>query len=380
VSDCVQTRSRGHCDPRFAAIRQAFEENFAHRGEVGASVAIVHRGELVVDLWGGSRDAAGTLQWDADTLVCVQSVTKEVVALALHIAADRGLVDLDAPVARYWPEYASAGKQDTKVKWLLDHRAGVPVAADATPGMAYDWLRMTEALARTQPLWEPGTTPCYHSANYGFLVGAVLWRVTGMMPSAFIREHVAGPLGIEFCIGLRQEEEARVATFLGASEHVSATWVAAGDDNIFGRSWRIFWPDEDYNSSDWRQTEIPSVNGHSNARSLARICAAMAEGGTLGGVRLLSPAAVTRAAEIQWTGTDAIGRYLSMSLGFIMTTPSFPTTGPRAIGMSGAGGATAFGDPDRQLGFAYTMNSMYPGPERSTRSAALVEALQSCCA
>lgn len=378
MSTHTQIRSHGRCDPRFAAIREAFEENFTRRGEVGASVAVVYQGELLVDLWGGYRDAAGTSEWEADTLVCVQSVTKEVVALALHMAADRGLVDLDAPVSCYWPEYGQAGKQGTKVRWLLDHRAGVPVAENAMPGMAYDWRRMTEALARTEPLWEPGTMPCYHSANYGFLVGEVLRRVTGRMPSDFVREHIAQPLGIEFCIGLRPEEEARTATFLGATEHVSAQWVAAGDGNIFGRSWRIFWPDEDYNSEDWRRSEIPSVNGYSNARSLARLCAAMAQGGRLSDVRLLSDAAMSRAAEIQWTGTDAIDRYLSLSLGFIMTTPAFPTTGSRAIGMSGAGGATAFGDPDRSLGFAYTMNSMYPGPERSTRSAALVEALQSC--
>lgn len=369
----------GRCEPRFAPVREAFARNFAERGEIGASVCVTLDGAPVVDLWGGFTDAAQTRPWEADTLCCVQSVSKEIAALALHMAADRGLIDVDAPAARYWPEFAQNGKEAAKVRWCLDHRVGIPVAAGATPGLAYNWERMTAALAATPPMWEPGTTPCYHSANYGFIVGELLRRVTGRSVGTFVREEIAGPLGVDCAIGLAPREEARVATFLDKETHPSQAWIDEGT-NIFARSWKIFWDDEDFNSPDWRRSEIPSVNAHTNARALARICAAMAGGGAVDGVRLLGEETMRRAAEVQWTGRDVQDRPLSLSLGFLMATPQFPSTGPSTIGMAGAGGATAFADPDRQLGFAYVMNAMDPSPTLRPRPAALVEALKGCLA
>ncbi len=363
----------GTCDPRFASVKDAFYENFKSRGEVGGAVSVTVDGETVVDLWGGTTDAGGATPWKSDTLVCVQSVSKEITALAVHMMVSRGLIDVDAPVTDYWPEYGQNGKEGTTVRWLLDHRAGVPVVDGATPGMGYDWEAMTAGLARTAPMWEPGTTPCYHSANYGFLIGEPLRRVSGMSVGEFVRTEIAEPLGVDCFIGLRPEEDARTATFLNKENHPSQRWIDEGT-NIFARSWKIFWDDEDFNSPQWRQAEIPSVNCHTNARALARICGMMAMGGELDGKRFLSRETLDRAGGVQWTGNDVQDRYLSLSLGFLMPTDSLSATGPRALGMSGAGGATAFADPDNRIGFGYTMNSMDPDSGKP-RPRALVKAL-----
>ena len=369
----TETNIEGFCDPRFASVKDTFYRNFKERGEVGAAVSVTVDGETVVDLWGGTTDRAGKSAWQSDTLCCVQSVTKEITALAFHMLVSRGLIDVDAPVTDYWPEYGQNGKEDTKVRWLLDHRAGVPVVDGATPGMAYDWEAMIQGLSRTAPMWQPGTTPCYHSANYGFLIGEPIRRVSGMSVGEFVRKEIAEPLGVDCYIGLTDEEDARTATFLNKENHPSQEWIDEGT-NIFARSWKIFWDDEDFNSPDWRKSEIPSVNCHTNARALARICGMMALGGEMGGHQFLSRKAIEDAGEIQWTGHDVQDRLLSLSLGFLMPTESQTATGPRSLGMAGAGGATAFADPDNRIGFGYTMNSMQEGPGKP-RPLALIKAL-----
>lgn len=363
----------GNCHPRFSPVKDAFYRNFIERGEVGAAVAVTLDGESVVDLWAGFKDAAQTRLWESETIVCVQSVSKEIVALAVHMAVDRGLLDVDAPVVKYWPEFGQHGKEDTKLRWLLDHRAGIPIADNATPGMAYNWDAMVKSLARTTPLWTPGTTPCYHSANYGFPLGEVLRRVTGKSVGSFVREEIAIPLNIPCFIGMTPDEEKNVAAFLDHETHPSYAWSLEGE-NIFAKSWKIFWDDEDFNSLGWRRAEIPSVNCHTNARALAKICGLMSRGGELDGVRLLSQSTLEKAGEVQWTGVDVQNRNLSLSLGFLMPLPGARVTSHKSLGMAGAGGATAFADPDNRIGFGYTMNSMDPSPAKP-RPAALQAAL-----
>ncbi|MBI2726254.1 MAG: beta-lactamase family protein [Polaromonas sp.] len=368
---------QGECHPRFSLVKDAFYRNFTERGEVGAAVAVTLDGESVVDLWAGFKDAAQTRLWESETIVCVQSVSKEIVALAVHMAVDRGLLDVDAPVVKYWPEFGQHGKEDTKLRWLLDHRAGIPITDHATPGMAYDWNAMIESLARTVPLWKPGTMPCYHSANYGFPLGEVLRRVTGKSVGAFVREEIASPLNVPCFIGLTPDEEKNVATFLDQETHPSSAWSLEGE-NIFAKSWKIFWDDEDFNSVGWRRAEIPSVNCHTNARALAKICGLMSLGGELGGVRLLSQSTLEKAGEVQWTGVDVQNRNLSLSLGFLMPLPGARVTSRKSMGMAGAGGATAFADPENRIGFGYTMNSMDPSlakPRPAALQAALISSL-----
>lgn len=207
----------GHCDPRFSAVREAFEENFRQRGELGAAVAVTVGGVTVVDLWGGWADAARARPWERDTVVNVWSTTKGPVALAAHLLADRGLLDLDAPVARYWPEFAAAGKEGVLVRHLLSHRAGLAGLREPHSFEELcDWELTTRRLAATEPWWEPGTRSGYHALTYGFLVGEVVRRVTGMLPGAFLRKEVTGPLGIDFTIGLPEEEAHRAAELVHA--------------------------------------------------------------------------------------------------------------------------------------------------------------------
>ncbi len=207
----------GHCDDRFTAVRTRVEENFRERGELGAAVTVRAGGETVVDLWGGWADAAHSRPWDRDTVVNVWSTTKGPTALCAHLLADRGLLDLDAPVASYWPEFAAAGKQDVPVRHLLSHRAGLAGLREPhTLSELYDWELTCARLAATEPWWEPGTRSGYHAITYGFLVGEVIRRVTGLLPGKFLHREVTGPLGIDFTVGLPEKESGRAAELVHA--------------------------------------------------------------------------------------------------------------------------------------------------------------------
>jgi CubicO group peptidase (beta-lactamase class C family) len=289
---------------------------------------------------------------------------------------DRGLVDIDAPVARYWPQFAQAGKADLPVRYLLDHRAGLPVIDHAWPGIAYDWEAMTAALAAQAPMWEPGSTPCYHTTAYGHLVGEVIRRVAGKSPGAFLRDEIAGPLGIDFHIGLAPQAEARCAQFIRTTEHAMLRQAVEESSTLFTRAWSVFARDEDLNSPQWRRCEIPCCNGHGNARALARLCGALARGGELDGVRLLRDATLRRAIVEQWEGTERVGRYHRYSLGFPLNcakqTPMGPN--PDAYGFLGAGGQTGIVDPQARVGFAYATNKMDPAIGLGERATRLIEA------
>ena len=226
----------GRCDPRFAAVRDAFAANFAAGREVGASFAATVEGEPVVDLWGGHADAATTRPWERDTIVNVFSTTKAMTALCAHLLVDRGLLDLDAPVARYWPEFAQAGKERITTRHLLTHSAGLAALRRSLPTEAlYDWTRMVEALAAETPWWEPGSANGYHAMTYGYLVGEVVRRLTGKTLGRFLRDEVTAPLGADFHIGLAPSEDARVAEMVppsaaeaaAAYPSMQASWPAS---------------------------------------------------------------------------------------------------------------------------------------------------------
>jgi CubicO group peptidase (beta-lactamase class C family) len=211
----VVPQLQGACDPRFAAVREAFAENFAKRGDVGAAVCVYVEGKPVVDLWGGFADAARTRPWERDTIVSVASTTKGMTTLCTHMLVERGLLDLDAPVTRYWPEFAQAGKDTIPVRWLLSHRAGLPaIRRDMSPQSLYEWSAMTAALAETEPWWQPGTQHGYHAMTFGFLIGEVLRRITGKSVGQLLRAEVTGALGADFFIGVPEAEDARAAEVL----------------------------------------------------------------------------------------------------------------------------------------------------------------------
>ena len=380
----AEVRIEGTCDPRFERVREAFAENFASRGEVGAAVAVTIDGRPVIDLWGGYADKQRTRPWTRDTIVNVYSATKGVAATCLNRLADQGRVDLDAPVARYWPEFAQAGKERVLVRWLLSHRAGLPAVRKTLPaGALLDWAVMTAALAEQEPWWEPGTRHGYHALTFGYLIGEVIRRVDGRSPGAYCREEIAGPLEIDFHIGLDARDDARCA------EVIAAPPPAPGQPNPFAAidpesmsakavnnppgAMRL----SAVNSRAWRGAEVPAANGHTNARALARFYGALAHGGKLDGVRILSPAQIERCLIEQSSGIDAVANVpMRFGLGYRLTQPAaLYGPNPRTFGHTGAGGSLGFADPDAKVGFAYTMNQMGSHILLDPRVVALLDAL-----
>ncbi len=382
---------QGTCDPRFEGVLRSFEENFRAEGErheIGAALAITVDGEPVVDLWAGSADPGRTRPWQKDTLVNVYSTTKGITALCAHRLVEEGRLDLDAPVASYWPEFAQAGKERIPVRWLLSHRAGLPALREILPGEAlYDWDAMCTALAAEEPWWTPGEQHGYHAVTYGWLVGEVVRRIDGRSLGTYFREEIAEPLGLDFHIGLPESEHARCAdmgpmaapdpTVEGAN---LAHAILAEPESMLARAFMnppsmAAGP----NVPAWRSAEIPGANGHGTARALARLYGAMACGGDLEGVHVLSPESVASASTEQSHGEDAVLQLKTrIGLGFMLTQDRPGAAfgpGKRGFGHPGAGGSVGFGDPDARMGFGYVMNRMGPHILLDPRAVALIDAL-----
>jgi len=377
------TRIEGHCDERFRAVRDAFEASF-DRGEVGAAVSVVIDGEPVVDLWAGFADAARTRPWERDTIVNVYSTTKGMTAICAHRLVDEGRLDLDEPVATYWPEFAQQGKQDVPVRMLLSHQAGLcAVDPPLAPEHRYDWERTTDALAAQKPLWEPGEFHGYHAMTYGHLVGEVVRRIDGRSLGTYFQEEVAAPLHADFHIGFGEEHDPRCADMIPAPRDPGAPdlfeMLMKSPDSLAAKVFGGSTIDSDaVNSRAWRAAEIPAGNGHGTARALARIYGALARGGEIDGVRVLSPEGVERANTEQVRGEDAVLKPLHtrFGLGFMMTQPMIPLgPNPRAFGHPGAGGSIAFADPDAKIGFGYVMNQMQMGLTGGAHGFSLIAAL-----
>jgi CubicO group peptidase (beta-lactamase class C family) len=372
----------GRCEPRYSAVREAFETNFALEDEIGACASVVVDGETVVDLWGGWRDRGCTLPWQRDTIVCMMSVAKGVSATCLHMLVDRGAVELDAPVARYWPEFAQAGKAGVLVRHVLDHRAGLAVLTEPLhPRAMFDHALMVQALARMAPLWEPGTQAGYHVHNQGFLIDEIVRRVTGRTLPQFVREEVTGPLGIDYQFGLSVADQARCAEFLQA---VDGTIFAArhGDPSkILSHAWDQLPDPLDLNAPEWREATITSASGHGNARAIARLYGALARGGELDGVRLMSRATLDQAITEQHNMTEVMmERPYHQALGYLLSSPPIVWMGPgaRSFGHHGVGGSIGLGDPDAKVGFAYAMNKMHARIDNGPRARRLIEAVYRC--
>ena len=377
----------GKCDARFERVREVFAENFRVRDEVGAAVALVVDGQLVVDLWAGHHDRERTRAWERDTLVNVYSTTKGVTALAAHRLVDEGKLDLDAPVAKYWPEFAQAGKGEIPVRWLLSHRAGLPAVRKLLPNEAlYDWEAMTSALAAEAPWWTPGTAHGYHAVTFGWLVGEVVRRIAGKSLGAYVRDSFAGPLALDFHIGLAEREHARVADILqqvppdptGEAAQLFARSLAE-PEGVTARAFAnppsmVLGP----NVPAWRSAEIPGANGHGTARALATLYGRAA----LGDGSVISRDAIERCRTEQSHGDDLVlGVRTRFGLGFMLRQESHAggrCLGAGAFGHPGAGGSLAFADPEARLGFGYVMNRMGPRILLDDRAIALVEAVNGC--
>ncbi len=360
----------GTFDRAFGQVRENFAENFATRDEVGAAVSVVVEGKTVVDLWAGHADAERTRPWERDTLVKVHSVTKGVVAIIAHRLAERGALDLDAPVAKYWPQFAQAGKEELPVRYLLSHQAGLPaVEAMLPPGSTTNWELMVDTLAALAPLWPPGEKIVYHATTYGWLVGEVIRRVSGKTVGQLIREEIAAPLGVDFELGMGPEHDSRTADIgepPAPTEGVRCLVARIMEDltSVLTRAFLPAIPAPEYgdNTRVMRAAEIPASNGHTNARALARIYAALLAKPE-GGVQLLGTEALTRATEVQTTDVDEVMQTQAhVGLGLFRPLPE-PShgVGPAAFGHMGYGGSLSLADPDADLGFGYVMNRLHKG-------------------
>lgn len=386
----------GVCDPTFERVRREFERNLEQRGEVGASVCVTLDGETVVDLWGGTARLDTGAPWEKDTVSIVMSCTKGATALCAHVLASRGLLDLDAPVADYWPAFSQAGKQGITVKMLLNHQAGLPVVRQTLPkGAFYDWNLMVKALEEQEPFWEPGTRHGYHAANFGWLVGELVRRVSGKSLGTFFQDEVAKPLGLDFWIGLPEEVEPRVAPMIwpeppGQDEPVAPIFAAMADPNsipalVLSNSGGYADPGEG-DSRAAHAAEIGAAGGITNARGLAGLYAPLACGSSLKGVELVDADTLARMAAVSSaTGQDATILWpMRFSLGYMKSIDNrrrpagqqdSVILSEEAFGHAGYGGSLGFADPKARMSFGYSMNKMGPGGLLNERGQSLVDAV-----
>jgi CubicO group peptidase (beta-lactamase class C family) len=401
----------GWVAPGFEPVRDVFAQNFDKGREVGAAFAAFHRGEKVTDLWGGIADETTGRPWAEDTLVLVYSTTKGVTAMCANRLADQGKLDVDAPVATYWPEFAQGSKESVTVAELLSHRTGL-AWVDET--LTYDdmlaWDPVVEALARQHPLWEPGTAHGYHATTYGWLVGEVIRRVSGKSVGTYLRDEITGPLGAEFFIGLPPDRLGRVARLVSFLDALasgrfddldpSGTEGAGPDQREIANLAAVYLaPDGPLTKAltapggsladpgVWHDprllaAEIPAANGVTDARSLAQLYAACVDDvSDVSGLpfRIFGPDQLDRAIHQQTEGPDQVllGLDLQWGLGFMLNrglTAQAGIGGPRGFGHFGMGGSAGWGEPDLELGMGYVMNRMSMGTTGDTRCYRLMQA------
>ncbi len=352
--------TQGFTHDRFAPVRAAFEANLASGADVGASCCITVEGETVVDLWGGYADEARTRPWQKDTIVNVYSTTKTMMALTALLLADRGELDFDAPVARYWPEFAANGKAGVKVSHLMSHSSGLSGWKEPiTEQDLYDWDKATALLAAQAPFWEPGTASGYHGMTQGFLVGEVVRRITGRTIGTVFRQEIAEPLGADFFIGLPASEDARVADLIPPPPG-TAMGDAPGQSELQANM--ALNPKLDVSvtrSRAWRGAELPAAGGTGNARAVAEIHAILANGGVAKGRRFMSEAGCRKALELQVAGTDLVlGMPARFGLGFGLAGAMMPLPNASSMFWGGYGGSLAIIDMDARTSFGYAMNKM----------------------
>jgi CubicO group peptidase (beta-lactamase class C family) len=380
----------GECDPKFKSVLDTFVENFAKRDELGASVCISIDGRTVVDLWGG-KVAEGGAPWSRDTVSIVFSATKGASALCAHMAADRGVLDFDAPVTRYWPTFGQAGKEGALASMMLDHSVGLPhLRAPLKNGAFYDYDHMVGLLEREEPFWKPGTRNGYHGITSAWTVGEMVHRSTGKRLGEFFRDEVAKPLGLDFWIGLPAEQEHRVAPMIFApiTDEVRNSRISQAATKEKDSATHYFMFNNggfNPNSREGHAAEIGSANGISNARGLAGMYAPLANGGELNGVRLVGRDTLTRMSLCSVaTHEDATLRIPTrFSLGYMKAMDNRRLENAkhcsliisdRAFGHVGAGGSIGFADPDCRMSFGYSMNRMGFGILMNDRGQSLIDA------
>ncbi|HET7013979.1 MAG TPA: serine hydrolase domain-containing protein [Streptosporangiaceae bacterium] len=369
----------GIYDPAFEPVRDAFVANFTERGDIGASVAVVVQGAPKVGIWAGWADPDRTRAWERDTLTNVWSTTKAVTSLCAHMLIERGELDPDAPVAKYWPEFAQAGKAEIPVRWIMSHKSGLTGLAQPTAvADYYDWDKITELLAAQAPLFPPGSTTGYHAITFGFLVGEVIRRITGQSVGQFLASEVAALVGADFCIGLPESELGRCSDLLGVrpSEDEQAALAQAYANAEPAALAALVNPaltGDEANAPAWRQAEIPAANGHGTALGLATIFGAVADGSDT----FISAGTLAKARAGEGKYTDLVlGFPLEFGLGVALSGPEgHYGPNPAAFGHDGFGGSMVGCDPEAGVAFAYVMNRMGMNLADDPRKMAIIDAV-----
>jgi CubicO group peptidase (beta-lactamase class C family) len=359
---------QGITDPKFESVREQLEKNLDVGDDVGASVAVFQRGELVVDIWGGFQDTEKTIAWERDTLVNVWSTTKTMTFLVALMLADKGDLDFHAKVATYWPEFAQANKSDIEVRHIMGHTAGLSGFGEPmVPEDLADWERCVGILARQEPWWTPGSASGYHAVTQGYLIGEIVRRITGTTIGAFFKSEVANVLDADFHIGLPEAEEARVSVVI-PPEPLDFSSVAR--DSITYRTFSS--PPLDATMPQyrwWRAAEIPAANGHGNARSVALVQQIITNRGEANGRRFYSEKTGDAIFETQANGVDlALGTATHFGMGYGLSSASVPI-GPSACYWGGFGGSIIVMDQASGLTVAYMMNLMRESLTQDTRGA-----------
>jgi len=369
----------GRCDGRFEAVRGALARNLDSGAELGASLVVDMDGETVIDMWGGFCDQARAIPWSEQTITNVWSSTKTVTSLAALMLADRGELDVDAPVAAYWPEFAANGKQDVLVRHLMSYSSGVSgLDQPAVTEDLYDWQKATSRMAAQAPWWEPGTASGYHALNYGHLVGELVRRISGKTLKRFVAEEIAGPLGADFQIGAAESDWARISDVVPPPP-LPFDLEALGLDSPAVKT--LTGPPVEAgvaNTPGWRLADIGAANGHGNARSVARIMSVVSRGGEIDGIRLLSPGTIDLIFREQLNGTDLVlGVPLRLGIGYglprLDLLPWIPDE--KICFWGGWGGSMIIMDTGRRMTISYMMNKMAPGIVGSERSATYGQAI-----
>jgi CubicO group peptidase (beta-lactamase class C family) len=365
----------GECNPRFEEVKRVLNENLDSGADLGASVAVIHDGNVVVDIYGGYCDQDQKSPWQADTITNVWSSTKTMMALSALVLVDRGELDVDRPVASYWPEFGAAGKADIPVRDLLSHCAGLSGwQEDITEEDYYDHQKCSDLLAAQEPWWSPGSASGYHAITQGYLVGEVVKRVSGISLGEFFRKEIAEPLDADFYIGLESKDDHRVSPVVPPTDF-------SFEIDPEGPGYRTFTNPElnarIAHQEPWRRAEIPAANGHGNAKGAALAQAAVAHGGEYGGVKLLSPETIDLIFKEQANGTDLVlGIPLRFGIGYGLPNEVAPYLPDGNVCFWGGwGGSLVIVDTDNHLVFTYMMNRMGAGLVGDERGAALIEAL-----
>jgi CubicO group peptidase (beta-lactamase class C family) len=369
----------GICDSRFGAVRSALARNLDSGEELGASLVLDLDGDIVIDMWGGYCDEARTVPWSEQTITNVWSSTKTVTSLAALMLADRGELDVDAPVARYWPEFAASGKQDVAVRQVMSHSSGVSgLDQPAVVEDLYDWPKATARMAAQAPWWVPGTASGYHALNYGHLVGEIVRRITGKTLKQFVADEIAGPLGADFQLGAAESDWERIANVVPPPplpfDLTQLDPASPALRTLTGPPTEA----EVANTPGWRRADIGAANGHGNARSVARIMSVVARGGEVDGIRLLRPETIETIFREQVSGIDLVlGVPLRFGIGYGLPQrdilPWIPDE--KICYWGGWGGSMIVMDVSRRMTISYMMNKMGPGIVGSERSAEYGQAI-----